>query len=310
MNILNIEIKARCKDQDNIRKILQQNKAVLKGIDKQIDTYFKVSKGRLKLREGNIENNLIYYKRDNKKGPKQSNVILLNTNVNSNLKKILRSSLEILVVVEKTREIYFIDNIKFHIDTVKNLGKFIEIEAIDEDGSIAKKVLQEQCETYLRKFEIKKKDLVQNSYSDMLMEDFIIREGSPQEIVALSHLIPEFENPYPVEEYKKRLLKTKHLILIAEKDDRSVGFKVGYKRNDHFYSWMGGVLPDYRQLGIAASLAKRQEKWAFKNGFAKIMVKTLNKHKNMLQFLIKNKFDIKKTKSGKFGIEIILEKIL
>ena len=34
--------------------------------------------------------------------------------------------------MDKKREIYFIHNVKFHIDNVKNLGTFIEIEAIDE----------------------------------------------------------------------------------------------------------------------------------------------------------------------------------
>ena len=72
MSLLNIEIKARCPDAKAIRSILQSRKADFKGIDHQVDTYFKVPFGRLKLREGNIENNLIYYDREDKKGPKKS----------------------------------------------------------------------------------------------------------------------------------------------------------------------------------------------------------------------------------------------
>ncbi len=44
------------------------------------------------------------------------------SNPNSSLKKILAKALGILVVVDKQREIYFIDNVKFHLDTVKELG--------------------------------------------------------------------------------------------------------------------------------------------------------------------------------------------
>ena len=68
MSHINIEIKARSNNQDRIRDILKSKNADFKGIDHQIDTYFNVPKGRLKLREGNIENNLIFYERKNQAG--------------------------------------------------------------------------------------------------------------------------------------------------------------------------------------------------------------------------------------------------
>ncbi len=169
MGHVNIEIKARCNNHEKIREILHSNNADFKGIDHQIDTYFKVPSGRLKLREGNIENHLIFYERENQTGPKQSNVILYNTEPASNLKEILTKSLGILVVVDKQREIYFIDNIKFHIDTVAELGTFTEIEAIDKDGSIGKEKLLEQCNKYMQLFGIDDKDLLSVSYSDLLL---------------------------------------------------------------------------------------------------------------------------------------------
>lgn len=65
MPITIIEIKARCLDQDKVRNILIGENADFKGKDHQIDTYFNVHNGRLKLREGTIENNLIHYERPN-----------------------------------------------------------------------------------------------------------------------------------------------------------------------------------------------------------------------------------------------------
>jgi len=168
MNHINIEIKAKCKDCGEIRSILKSQSADFKGIDHQIDTYFKVNHGRLKLREGNIENHLIFYKRNNQKGPKQSDVILFKSNPNFPLKEILSNALGILVIVDKKREIYFIDNVKFHIDEVKRLGSFVEIEAIDKDGSIGKKKLLQQCKKYMNLLGIKDKDLISTSYSDLL----------------------------------------------------------------------------------------------------------------------------------------------
>lgn len=169
MSITIIEIKAKCNNQETIRDILISNNADYKGTDHQVDTYFNVPLGRLKLREGTIENNLIHYHRENKKGPKQSNVSLYKSEPDSNLKNVLTTALGILTVVDKKREIYFIDNIKFHVDTVESLGTFVEIEAIDRDGTIGKEILLKQCNFYLELFDIPQQDMISNSYSDLML---------------------------------------------------------------------------------------------------------------------------------------------
>lgn len=167
---VNIEIKAKSNNQDKIREILKSKNADFKGIDRQIDTYFKINNGRLKLREGKIENHLIHYQRENKEGPKQSNVTLFKSDPKSSLKEILTKALGVLIIVDKQREIYFIDNVKFHIDIVENLGTFIEIEAIDNDGRIGKDKLLEQCQFFLDLFKISQEDLISVSYSDLLLQ--------------------------------------------------------------------------------------------------------------------------------------------
>lgn len=129
MEQLNIEIKARSGSQDQMRKVLKSKRAEFRGIDHQVDTYFKVHSGILKLREGIIENYLIFYNRERQEGPKASRVVLFENEPESSLKEILLKSLGLLAVVDKQREIYFIDNVKFHIDSVRNLGTFVEIEA-------------------------------------------------------------------------------------------------------------------------------------------------------------------------------------
>lgn len=170
MSQLNIEIKARSNNQNFVREILRSRGAKFKGVDHQIDTYFKTNYGRLKLREGNIENSLIHYDREDKDGPKPSNVSFYKSADKSSLKEILTKALGILVVVDKSREIHFVENVKFHIDSVKELGSFLEIEAIDPNGKIGKEKLLEQCNFYLDLFKIRKEDLVAKSYSDLLLE--------------------------------------------------------------------------------------------------------------------------------------------
>lgn len=125
----------------------------------------------MKLREGNIENALVFYQRSDQEGPKDSEVILYKNKPDSTLKSALEAACGTLVVVDKWRHIYFINNVKFHIDMVKDLGHFCEIEAIDETGEIGRERLGRQCRDYMDLLQIKKEDLVSNSYSDLLLEN-------------------------------------------------------------------------------------------------------------------------------------------
>lgn len=170
MAILNIEFKARTKRLAELEMALQQHNPVFIGQDNQIDTYFNVSSGRLKLREGNIENALIHYEREDFAGAKSSHVLLYKHQPDKMLKEILTKTLGIKAVVDKIRKIYFVENVKFHFDTVKDLGTFVEVEAIDKDGRIGKEKLQSQCDEYAALFSIKAEDYCSVSYSDMIVQ--------------------------------------------------------------------------------------------------------------------------------------------
>lgn len=169
MSHTNIEFKARIKNIKAAEEKLLQLNPLFIGEDVQSDTYYIVPKGRLKLREGNIENALIYYERENLAASKQSNVILYQHSPSQELKAIFTKVHGIKTVVIKRRRIYFIDNVKFHFDHVENLGEFIEVEAIDKDGSIPVKTLQSQCDEYSRFFNIALQDFLELSYSDMMI---------------------------------------------------------------------------------------------------------------------------------------------
>ena len=169
MAYLNIEIKAQAPAPDSIRKYLLQHGAVFKGLDEQTDTYFNVPNGRLKLREGNIENNLIFYERADQAGPKSSQFNLVKIADANGLKEVLTKSNGVKVVVKKNREIYYIDNVKFHIDDVPGLGSFVEIEAGNILADLSAEKLQEQCDFYMKELGIKTENLVKISYSDMLL---------------------------------------------------------------------------------------------------------------------------------------------
>ncbi len=169
MATINFEFKAKATELDNLEKKLLTLDPKFIGEDNQVDTYFNVNSGRLKLREGNIENSLIYYERTNTAGAKQSDILLYHHSPDKALKEILIKSNGIKVVVDKRRRIYFIDNVKFHFDFVEGLGTFVEVEAIDMNGDIGVKVLKQQCEFYAAFFGIATTDYIAFSYSDMIL---------------------------------------------------------------------------------------------------------------------------------------------
>ena len=171
---INIEIKAHCESPEKVRQILDSLGARYQGLDHQVDTYFNCEDGRLKLRSGSIENSLIFYKRGNQKGPKESDIALSKLQGNEGVGAVLEKAYGIKVIVDKQRHIYFIENVKFHVDSVKGLGAFVEIEAINDigDGSemIGKEKLLEQCGHYMEALQVKEEGLIDRSYSDMILE--------------------------------------------------------------------------------------------------------------------------------------------
>lgn len=121
-----------------------------------------------------------------------------------------------------------------------------------------------------------------------------VRDGSVQEVEMLLHRVSEFKNPYARDVLEDRLTKTA-LILVAEADGELAGFKCGYPSDEFpgaFYSWLGGVVEKHRKKGVALKLLKEMEARCKENAYELLVFKTLNEHKNMLLFAIKNGFEI------------------
>ena len=121
-----------------------------------------------------------------------------------------------------------------------------------------------------------------------------IRESDLETALGVLSQLPEFDALKSADHYRQLISGQKSLILTAFDQDKAIGCKIGYDRfkDGSFYSWLGGVLPDYRKDGVAKALAQHQEKWAVENGFTSIKFKTRNRHKAMLQFALRNGFSI------------------
>ena len=114
-----------------------------------------------------------------------------------------------------------------------------------------------------------------------------ISENEINKAYEVAQQIPEFENLYAFTEFNNRLSDVKSLILTAYYKNWPVGFKIGYETPSKkiFYSWIGGVLSNYRKRGIANELADYQEKWVTNKDFKSIIVKTRKKHTSMIAML-------------------------
>lgn len=122
----------------------------------------------------------------------------------------------------------------------------------------------------------------------------MVREGTTNEIIQLCHEIPEFKNIYAKSEFDRRLSQTDSIILVAEENGIPVAFKCGYRGSDSkdYYSWMGGVIPNFRHKGYAGILLEEMENRTRSLGYQKLSFKTLNEHKAMLIFALKHGFEI------------------
>ena len=164
----NLEIKAKYSSLSQARRISRTLGARFGGTLKQTDTYFKVKRGRLKLREINEkELELIYYRRENARGSRYSDYTVLQLQKKEAAKRVLESLFETMVVVKKRRDLFLYKNSRIHIDSVAGLGGFVEFEVLLVQG---KRQAQQLMSFLQSKFGIDSSSLIAGSYSDMLLK--------------------------------------------------------------------------------------------------------------------------------------------
>jgi len=101
--------------------------------------------------------------------------------------------------------------------------------------------------------------------------------------------------------------------LVASKDQIPCGYKVGFQHSPEiFYSWIGGVHPDFRGQGVATFLMQEQHRILKETGYSYVRTHTKNKYRDMLILNIKSGFQVTGTYKKLCEVElgIILEKKL
>lgn len=122
---------------------------------------------------------------------------------------------------------------------------------------------------------------------------FDVVVGTIEDIVSVENRIPEFDNGFDIGSLRHRLEGKSSLILVIKWQGEIIAYKVGYEISPGvFYSWIGGVVPEFRRKGIATLLRRKQEEWATEHGYAFIAVKSMNGFPAMLTLLISSGYQI------------------
>jgi predicted adenylyl cyclase CyaB len=130
----NVEIKARVADLPRMRdRVVALATAPPRALE-QTDTFFPVPGGRLKLRRGGDgTGELILYQRPDRPGPKESAYFRMDCPDPAGLDAILSRRLGARGVVEKRREVFLVGRARIHLDEVRDLGTYLEIEVVLAD---------------------------------------------------------------------------------------------------------------------------------------------------------------------------------
>lgn len=125
----NVEMKAELRDVQLARGVLRAIGAAYILTFSQVDTYFRVTSGRLKRRETDGEPvEYISYERTNRAAPKLSHFQILTEE--EALERFGQLPLPVWLVVRKQRELWMHGNVRVHLDVVEKLGNFVEFEAL------------------------------------------------------------------------------------------------------------------------------------------------------------------------------------
>lgn len=162
---LNLELKARVENHKAIKQILEKIGGTFEKILDQKDIYYEIERGLLKLRIENGNYSLIKYNREEEKSDRWSNYYVVK--MEGLETELLFSSLfPTEAVVIKKRELYMYKDTRIHIDTVENLGKFIELETVVHGK---REYAKELFDEIVKLLNLDLNDQIRSSYRDLIL---------------------------------------------------------------------------------------------------------------------------------------------
>lgn len=166
----NIEIKAHI---ESVEAILPMAAAIADQGPIEIiqdDTFFRCESGRLKLRAfSKEEGELIFYRRANRQGPKESFYLRSPTSAPETLRDSLSLAYGQAGRVLKDRTLFLVGRARIHLDKVEGLGHFLELEVVLDEGEPTDVGVREAHEL-MAKLGVEPSQLIEGAYVDLLAQ--------------------------------------------------------------------------------------------------------------------------------------------
>jgi adenylate cyclase class IV len=166
----NIEIKARIDSVERVALIAATLADSGPVEIAQDDTFFRCENGadRLKLRTFAPDRaELIFYRRANSSGPKESFYLITPTTTPDALRESLTLAWGQAGRVRKQRRLFLVGRTRVHLDRVEGLGEFLELEVVLKEGESAEAGVAE-AHALMAQLGIGADRLVQGAYVDLL----------------------------------------------------------------------------------------------------------------------------------------------
>ncbi|TGE26520.1 class IV adenylate cyclase [Hymenobacter metallicola] len=157
-------LKAHLRDRAGVEERLRALGFAYIGLDEQRDTYFEISPGKLKLRQGTIENLVTHYERVADKAAEKTVVYVYDLNPSPQQIADLYARHTVVGVVEKSRRIYRLGNVKIHLDTTADAAEFLEIEVFDHTNQQPAQELEAKCHQVRESLGVGSGDLLPTGY--------------------------------------------------------------------------------------------------------------------------------------------------
>lgn len=136
----------------------------------QDDTFFRCESGRLKLRafsDGTGE--LIFYRRTDQPGPKESFYLRSPTTAPDTLRESLTLAYGQVGRVIKQRTLFMVGRTRVHLDRVEGLGHFLELEVVLAEGEPVEAGVRE-ANGLMERLGVKPQQLIDGAYVDLLVQ--------------------------------------------------------------------------------------------------------------------------------------------
>ncbi|CAN7158666.1 MULTISPECIES: class IV adenylate cyclase [unclassified Variovorax] len=173
----NVEIKARVQDLARLAAVTASFADTGPADIFQDDTFFACPSGRLKLRafsDGTGE--LIFYRRPDQAGPKEVFHVRTPTSEPDGLREALNLAYGTVGRVVKHRVLYIAGRTRIHLDEVRGLGAFLELEVVLRDDEGRDDGTREAAQL-MERLAIDAAQLVEVAYVDLLKQRSELRSA-------------------------------------------------------------------------------------------------------------------------------------